>query len=717
MKNREAVHSQLAQTFSIQEDTVLSSEDHQGRINRHPVIDPLSGRRVHFFFNGEKRFGIEGEAVSSALFANHIHTFGHHSKDKAAQGIFCANGQCSQCTLIIDGLPRKSCIIPLTEGMKVLTVEGTPQLPDQAPETIAAPEIIETDVLILGAGPSGMAAALELGKRGVSTVLIDDKDRLGGKLVLQTHKFFGSVEDCYAGTRGVDIATRLGDLITRHDSVDIWLNSVVIGIFSDKTVGIRRLDSYKIVKPRCLLVSAGAREKSLPFPGNALPGVYGAGAFQTLVNRDLVRPAERLLIVGGGNVGLIGAYHALQADLTVVGLVEAMPVCGGYKVHADKIRRLGVPIYTGHTILAAHGEDHVEAVTISEIDPQFRPVPGTEKSFAVDTVLIAVGLDPVNEFTKKARQYNFEIYQAGDAEEIAEASAAMFSGKIRGLEIARALGATNEPVSDDWTAKAEILKSPGGDSFTYTVPDHTEGVYPVIHCFQEIPCNPCVTSCPKNLISTKPDPIMGIPRFCGVCVGCEQCVGICPGLAITLVDWRKSADKPIVTVPFEFGNWLMTEGDEVTVTDWEGEVIGTAIVKRIKEAGRNPKTWLLKLETDGAIANRVAGVRIQDPAALEPMAESKPVAMADESIICRCERVTAGEIRQQIREGVCDMNELKVRTRAGFGACGGKTCKPLIARICREEGFSEEQIVSFTARPLFAETQLGYFSGRKRESE
>ena len=90
-------------------------------------------------------------------------------------------------------------------------------------------------------------------------------------------------------------------------------------------------------------MTSGAREKSLAFPGNTLPGVYGAGAFQTLVNRDLVRSAERLFIVGGGNVGLIAGYHALQAGIPVVGLVEALPECSGYKVHKDKLAAVRRP--------------------------------------------------------------------------------------------------------------------------------------------------------------------------------------------------------------------------------------------------------------------------------------------------------------------------------------------------------------------------------------
>ncbi len=165
--------------------------------------------------------------------------------------------------------------------------------------------------------------------------------------MLQTHRFFGSINACYAGTRGIDIASRLEKDVRKYNNVNIWTNTIAIATFSDGKVGVLRDGKdYFFIRPKTLPEAAGAREKSLVFKGNTLPGVYGAGAFQTLVNRDLIRPAERLFIVGGGNVGLIAGYHALQAGINVVGLIEALPECGGYKVHKDKLARFGVPIYT-----------------------------------------------------------------------------------------------------------------------------------------------------------------------------------------------------------------------------------------------------------------------------------------------------------------------------------------------------------------------------------
>ncbi|HEY5132314.1 MAG TPA: 2Fe-2S iron-sulfur cluster-binding protein, partial [Candidatus Krumholzibacteriaceae bacterium] len=348
------------------------------RVRSHPILSVVERAEIPFTFNGKGMTGFEGEVITTALFANGIQIFGRHPRDGSPQGIFCANGQCSQCTVLVNGLPVKGCMTVVKPGMEIASCEGLPSLPaeDALPAFKEIPTI-ETDVLVIGGGPAGINAAIELGTLGVKTLVVDDKNEFGGKLTLQTHTFFGSRDDCYAGTRGIEIARILTRELVNLPTVKVMLATTAVGAFYDKKVGLQQDGRYFLVSPRAVLVACGAREKNLAFPGCDLPGVYGAGAFQTLLNRDLVMPTERLFIVGGGNVGLITGYHAIQAGIKVVGLVEALPFCGGYKVHLDKLRRLGVPVFTSHTVIRAEGKEKLEKVTLAGIDAAFKPVAGT----------------------------------------------------------------------------------------------------------------------------------------------------------------------------------------------------------------------------------------------------------------------------------------------------------------------------------------------------
>ncbi|MBN2489513.1 MAG: FAD-dependent oxidoreductase [Planctomycetes bacterium] len=689
------------------------------RVELHPILPPDTRAPVEFFWRGRALVAREGERIASALIAGGIDVFGHHPKDGSPQGIFCANGQCSQCTVIADGVPVKACMEAVRPGLRVEPLDGNPALPPVTrPPRFHAVAEVATDCLVLGGGPAGLAAASELGKAGVGVLLVDDKHRLGGKLVLQTHKFFGSIADCHAGMRGIDIATVLEEEVRALANVECWLEATAVGVFSDGGVGIVRGGrEYVLVRPETLLVATGAREKMITFPGNTLPGVYGAGAFQTLVNRDQVRPAVKLFIVGGGNVGLIAGYHALQAGIPVVGLVEALAECGGYKVHADKLRRFGVPLHTRHTVVSANGTDRVESITIAAVDERWQARPGTERTYPCDTVLIAVGLDPVDEFYHKAVAFGLKAFAAGDAAEIAEASAAMFSGRIQGLEIARALGRDVPEVPTEWREKEAVLKSKPGAVAAEVLPAERD-VQPVFHCCQEIPCDPCTSVCPEKAIVVGED-LRGRPRFLGEefgkkCIGCGACVAICPGLAVTLVDWRRDPEFPIVTIAHEFPREWIRKGDRVTVLDTEGQALGEVEIVHVASAKKLDRALLVRARAPRAIARRIAGIRVQEPAVGEPM-EHYVARLTDETVVCRCERVTAAELRALVRRGVRDVNELKAITRAGMGACGAKTCAALIRHLFLEEGVPADEITPNVERPLFVEVPFGVFSGTEIE--
>ncbi len=318
-----------------------------------------------------------------------------------------------------------------------------------------------TELAIVGAGPAGVCAALEAASYGVKVTLIDRDDGIGGQLVKQTHKFFGWHEKS-AGTRGIVISNNLADDIGQNQNICFMKSTEVLGYYKDDGVllletphGIEKLKATK------LLIATGASEKMLLFPGNDLPGVYGAGAVQTLMNVHGVKPGDSVLMIGSGNIGLIVSYQLVQAGVKVTALVEALPAIGGYAVHASKIRRLGIPILTRHSIKEAYGKHSVEGAIIWQLDDKWQGIPGTEKDLKVDVVCLATGLTPLCEFLWQAGaemtyvsalggfvplyDENMEttvegIYVAGDVASIEEASTAMAEGRLAGLAVANSLG-------------------------------------------------------------------------------------------------------------------------------------------------------------------------------------------------------------------------------------------------------------------------------------
>lgn len=323
-------------------------------------------------------------------------------------------------------------------------------------------EIKKTDVLVVGGGAAGLSAAAEAASYGANVIVLDSDLHMGGQLVKQTHKFFGS-KDEHAGTRGFKIADILMDEVRGcGDKIGLFTNTAAVGFYkNDDIVTVMHAeDEYYKILPKKMIMATGAQERMLPFPNNDLPGVVGAGAVQTLMNVYGVVPGDKVIMVGAGNIGLIVSYQLTQAGVKVAALVEAMPKIGGYWVHAAKIRRLGIPILLRHTILAAKGKDCVTGAVISEINEKFQPV-GTPQEIDCDVICMAVGLTPTNEMLwqagcdmryvpqlcghvpfrdTKMRTSNQDVWVAGDAAGIEEASSAMIEGRIAGLAAAESLG-------------------------------------------------------------------------------------------------------------------------------------------------------------------------------------------------------------------------------------------------------------------------------------
>jgi len=432
------------------------------RLWRHPILDFERGKPVGIYLNGERIVAYEGETIAAALYASGVKVYSRTVKYRRPRGFFCGIGKCSSCLMRVDGMPHvRTCITPVKNDMKIEYEKDLGETPATSEMNVEEEEI-ETDILVVGGGPAGLSAAITAANLGANVVIVDENPEPGGQLTKQSHKFFGSKEN-YASIRGTEIAKiLLRDLQTAN--VDWLVNASAIGYYEGKKHHLAVVQNNQRlieIDAERLIVATGARENMLAFPNNDLPGIYGAGGVQTVMNVYGVKPGNDALIVGAGNVGLIVGYQLIQAGVNVRMVVEATPKIGGYHVHAAKIRRLGVPILTRHTITAAEGDGHVETATVARLDESWQPVKSTEQGIHVDLVCLAVGLTPSSELLFQAgceQAYVPElggqvaihnddlettldgVYVAGDVSAIEEASTAMMEGRIAGANVAMDLG-------------------------------------------------------------------------------------------------------------------------------------------------------------------------------------------------------------------------------------------------------------------------------------
>ncbi len=344
------------------------------------------------------------------------------------------------------------------------------------------------ELAVIGGGPAGLAAALKAAEMGMQDiVLLERDDFLGGQLVKQTHKFFGARQE-YAGMRGIEIAEMFREKIEEESVIQVKTDAVVQGFYEDDVLTYTRGKSFRQLAPEKIILATGASEKMLAFPGNDLPGIYGAGAVQTLMNVYGIVPGRKILMVGGGNIGLIVAYQLLQAGVDVAAVIEAEAEIGGYAVHASKIRRCDVPIMTGYSIKKALGEREVGTAVIHELNEEWEPVSGTEEELEVDTICLAVGLSPLIDLAVQAgcnmayipefggdvpwrddqmQTSHSDVLVAGDAAGVEEATAAILEGELAAcaaVKDSRGSGSSLQAEMDEIRNKLQRLRrGPVGD--------------------------------------------------------------------------------------------------------------------------------------------------------------------------------------------------------------------------------------------------------------
>ncbi|MCF8335044.1 MAG: FAD-dependent oxidoreductase [Bacteroidales bacterium] len=658
-------------------------------ITGHPILDIDKRETVTFSYEGHLITCEKGLAIAAALHQAGfpVHSYSLEGRNRSLE---CGIGKCGACEMIVDGEVRRICITPVDHVNEIRKIPLNYEPRQTVVSTGQAYDVYKTDVVIIGAGPAGLAARVIFDDYHIDNLVIDSNEKIGGQFLMQTHQFFFfEKEKTFGGMRGFDIAKKLAG----EDLTGIFFNSTVWDILEGKRLAVKNIKTEEVyyVDAGHLVVATGAVPFMPPFENDDVPGVYTAAVVQKMMNLERTLLGKNVLTVGAGNIGYLTSYQLIQAGANVKAILEALPDEGGFPVQAARVRRLGIPIITSHQLLKAipnKNHDGIVGAVVAESE-NFEPVPDTEKVIEdIDAINICTGLVSDDGLLSKGKEiFGRDCHGAGDAIRIGEGTSAVLRGKQVAYDILNEMGKkyhyndylkVSKEYIDSQQEPVRVLDEP----YKPSKERREKKPFVIIDCLYGFACNPCAFVCPFGAItksSTGTVPVIDYEK----CTGCMQCVYQCPGLAI----FGYNLKKDWVFLPIEME---AEEGREVYLVDNHGRKLGEGRVEKIQ---RKPnKTHIARVKSDNLHGDSLMEVRgflakTSYPEALH--FESYEGDLEMEQYICHCDDVKLKNILEVIGERkFISVDEVKHTTRLGMGSCRGKRCVKRLKQILPKYGKS-----------------------------
>jgi glycine/D-amino acid oxidase-like deaminating enzyme/thioredoxin reductase/Fe-S-cluster-containing hydrogenase component 2 len=677
------------------------------KITQHPIIDIKTQDEVIFRYNGKLVKGEKGFTIAAALHQAGFPIHSHSLKNRS-RSLECGIGKCGACEMLVDGEVKRICItqcdsIKEVEEIPVEYIAGATSF--QKKESL---RVFKTEVVIVGAGPAGLATREILNQHNISNIVVDSNGQIGGQFNMQTHQFFFfEKEKKYGGLRGFEISDMLaGD---NHDG--IMLDSTVWDIFENHRIAIKNTRTQEIYYIDCdyFVVATGAVPFLPTFANDDLPGVYTAAVIQKMMNVELTLLGKNILTVGAGNIGYLTSYQLRQAGANVKAIIEAQSHEGGFPVQANRVRRLGIPVLLSHLILEAipnEKGDGIKGAVVAQAE-NFKAIPGTEKIIdGIDAINICTGLMPDDVLLIKGREmFGRKCMGAGDAIRIGEGTSAVLRGKQVAYEIIETMG-RNFSYNDYLLVSKEYIDSQQHPVKVIEEPfmpsvERMQKPFVTIDCLYGFACNPCAFACSYGAItksSTSTVPHIDFEK----CVGCMDCVYQCPGLAI----FGYNLQKNTFFLPIEFD---MNEGEEVFLVDNNANILGQGVIQKILR--KKNKTHVARVKSEDMSDEnkiRVRGfiIKSQYPEKVE-LKPHTPEKCGGEVFMCHCDDVKFDDVMEIIGDRkFISVEEIKHTTHLGMGPCRGKRCIQRLKQNLRPRGI--QLIGSSTPRaPMSNQINLG----------